>query len=127
MKKIIISLFSLFLVIGLSNNAFACETCGCQNTIEIGEESPESKTTCDKKAKACDKSKSSCCKSSKKASSIKKMNKNNGFNYSKSNSYAANKKCCKSKTNKSCSKTNIDAEKTINEEIENQNLDTEKK
>ena len=114
MKKIFISLLSLFFVFGISS-AIACSTCGCQNKTEIKKEikscdknqksccsSKSNKSTCDKSSKSCCSSKSnksSCDKSSKSCCSSKKNNKGN--KYSKKNNYNNKKTSC-NKSQKSC-------------------------
>ncbi len=104
MKKILISLFSLILISGLTMNATACKTCGCQKDAKKEctgnlETSLEDNTT-----KACEKSskKSSCEKSSKK-SSCSKSNES-GFNFNKSNNYSGKSSCSKSTAKKCCKK-----------------------
>ena len=129
MKKSIITLFSLLLFLFSANDINACETCGCQASSEISSElntnSELNNKVCDKSS--CDKSNKSCCKGTKKTSSIKKSS-NEGFNYSKTNSYSQTKKCCKSKTKSSCTKEN-DKNKDISttEKISEDNLEAEEK
>ena len=125
MKKSIISLFSLILFLFVTNGINACETCGCQNNLEITSDVNKSTTKskiCDKSA--CDKSKKTCCKSNKKSSCSKSSN--NGFDFSKKNSYSKTKKCCKSKTKSSCSKKANLSEKETTEEINDKNELSEK-
>ena len=68
MKKILISIFSLLLIIGVSNTVNACETCGCKDAKkEIKKECSSDKG--EKKegdSKACCKSKSNKKSCSKK-------------------------------------------------------------
>ena len=90
MKKILINLFSLLFLIGISNNLHAC--CGsCNNTTSSNLEQNDAKSSqCDKTAKT------SCCKSKNKKG---KFNFNNTNNYTgkKSACSTTKKKCCKSK------------------------------
>ena len=47
MKKILISIFSLLLIIGVSNTVNACETCGCKDAKkEIKKECSSDKKSC---------------------------------------------------------------------------------
>ena len=79
MKKILISLFSITLMIGMSNTVNACGTCGCQDKNQEIKKECSSKADLNTKA-ACSKSKKKCCKSKAKKS---------GFNYGKSNNYGS--------------------------------------
>ena len=111
MKKILISLFSLILISGLTMNATACKTCGCQKDAKKEctgnlETSLEDNTT-----KACEKSKKECCKSKKKSSCEKSNKKSScsksnesGFNFNKSNNYSGKSSCSKSTAKKCCKK-----------------------
>jgi hypothetical protein len=114
MKKILISLFSLILIAGLTINANACETCGCQKDAKK-ECTGNLETSSDNTTKACEKSKKECCKSKKNSSCTKSGKKTtcsksskNGFDFTKSNNYGGekSKKCCKTKT--ACSKSKKD-------------------
>ena len=90
MKKILISLFSITLIIGMSNTVNACGTCGCQDKTQEIKKECSSKTDANTKA-ACSKSNKKCCKSKSKKS---------GFNYGKSNNYGNNavSKCSSKET-----------------------------
>lgn len=131
MKKILVSLFSLILISGLTMNATACKTCGCQKDAKkecTG--NLETSSAEDKATKACTKSKKECCKSKKNTSCDKSGKKTScsksgksGFDFTKTNNYGNNKskKCCKTKT--ACSKTkktdqSEDTEKVDEEENE---------
>ena len=115
MKKLIITVFSLFIFLFSVNDIYACDTCGCQASSEISSEL--NNKVCEKSS--CDKSKKSCCKETKSS--------NAGFNYSKTNSYSKTKKCCKSKTKSSCSKKNVKTEEVSTKKISEDNLNTEEK
>ena len=123
MKKILINLFSIILISGLSMNAVACETCGCKKdaTKECTgniESSSEDKTT-----KSCTKSKKGCCKS-KNDSSCSKSSKKDSFNFDKSNNYTGKSNCSSSKTNKCCKKKTKD--NTSSEEAKTEDNSTKK-
>ena len=117
MKKIIISLFSLIFIFGVSS-ALACNTCGCQNKKEIKKEVK----SCDKNQKSCCSSKSnksSCDKSSKSCCSSKKSNKGNS--YGKKNKYNNKKTSCNKSQKSCCSK------KTTNDSTSKKNNSVEEK
>jgi hypothetical protein len=123
MKKIFITLFSLILISGLTINASACGTCGCQKDAKKEcsgniESSSEDKTT-----KSCSKSKKECCKS-KNNSSSSKSSKNGSFNFDKSNNYTAKAACSNSKTKKCC-KTKVDKSNST-EEVKSDDKSTNK-
>ena len=112
MKKIIISIFSLLLVIGVSN-INACETCGCKgNNQEVKKEkecpftkNEEGKVVCIKTGKVCDKDTKDCCKSDKKSTATKcSTSKKGAFDYGSTNDYSSKKSSCSKKAKKECNK-----------------------
>ena len=140
MKKLIISMFSLFLIFGTSE-INACATCGCQNNkIEQSEtkNTTDNKLVCTKTGKICEKTcenkkKGTCCMGGKKKSCSKSTNEkscskstnNSGFNFTKSNNYGNTKSTCtKSAKKKCCKKTKALKEKT---KQDNSEEDTEAK
>ena len=108
MKKILISLFSITLMIGMSNTVNACETCGCQDKNQ------EIKKECSSKVDLNTKAANSCCKGKKTKSSCNKSEAGS-FNFNKSNNYAKKSSCCKGKTKK-CSKKKATTEESTAEE-----------
>lgn len=129
MKKVFISLLSLFFVFGISS-AIACSTCGCQNKNEV-KICTKTNKTCDKKCenkkngtccngnkevKSCDKNKKSCCSKKSNKSSCNK-NKSTKNNYSKKNNYSNKKTSC-NKSQKSCCSKKTNNESKSDDTIE---------
>tara|TARA_B100000902_G_C27286763_1_gene904878 strand:- start:128 stop:487 length:360 start_codon:yes stop_codon:yes gene_type:complete len=95
MKKLIISLFTISLVLSVSYS-YACGTCGCQDTKETTFSSEVQST--EVATKSCDKKENkSCCKKTK---SNCNKSKKGSFNFTKSNNYGEEKSSCSSKTEK---------------------------
>ncbi len=95
MKKILINIFSLLFLVGISNYATAC--CGsCDKSSDSTnvEQASEKNKSCSKTAKT------SCCKSKSKKGSFN-FNKTNNYGQKSSCSKTQSKKCCKSKAQKS--------------------------
>ena len=94
MNKILINLFSLLFLIGITNNVHAC--CGsCDNTKSSNIEQNDAKSSqCDKTAKK------TCCKSKSKKGTFN-FNKTNNYSGKKSACSSNKKKCCKSKKKES--------------------------
>ncbi len=103
MKKILINLFSILFLVGISNYATAC----CGSCSKSSDSTKVEQKSCDKTATK------SCCKSKSNTSCSK--SKKGSFNFNKnSNRYSKNSSCSKSKAKNCCKKKAL--EKDNNEE-----------